>query len=129
MNGEPYRLKHCNACHESYINKKEAKKLLTISKLKNKKVKLPIKTDVQICIKCKEPFEKQRGKNGRPFIKCPKCRKIHSIEQTNSSKKLYREDIKKAKVSILDEVTSTISKEEIINAVAKELVNKLYNNR
>jgi hypothetical protein len=109
FNGGYHKSKRCNICREGYLLEKKIKK--------NNEI-------IHICKKCGKKFSIERGKNGRPFVKCPACRIQHNEEQKNSMKKLYNQTTVKAIVNILEEVNN-LSKNDLINAIAKQLVEKL----
>lgn len=119
-NGAKYRSVRCDVCREEFLIEKA-------TKASNKKKKNKNKT--KVCKKCGKKFTIKFGTTGRPFVKCPTCRKKHVDEQNNSIKKIYKETIKKTNASLInnaDNIKNSISKEEILKASAIELINRLF---
>ena len=116
--GEPYPSKRCNDCRKIYWDRKNSKKPI--------KEKKTISVPMAICPKCGKSFEVAHARtSGRPFKRCPTCRKIHADEQENSQRNLYKEQIKD--ISLLSP-NNNISKQDIIDAVANKLINSLFMN-
>jgi DNA-directed RNA polymerase subunit RPC12/RpoP len=105
-----YRCKHCHSCRMKMIDKKKG----------------IFKQNISICPKCKNEFPEEMGKNGRLYIKCPKCRFKHKKEQNNSVKKLFTKKANTSSASILNDFTP-IDKNKIMEMVANKIVEKLLN--
>jgi hypothetical protein len=105
-----YRCKRCHSCREKMINKKKG----------------IIKQNMSICPKCKSEFQEEIGKNGRLYVKCPKCRFKHKKEQNNSVKKLYTKKVENSTASILNSFDK-IDKNKIMEMVASKIAEKILN--